>query len=88
MELNTAIHVLADNIWKHGEGKVLCIIPSEYANKQNPASDAVYEELKATHYKLSWEEKAKKVKIVFYSADSFGASLNLGEVVSTRIVKV
>jgi hypothetical protein len=88
MEINKALNVLADYIWTKGPDKVLCIVPSEYAGRDNPVSDAVCDAFNATHYKLSWEEKGKKVKIKFYSADAFGAARNLGKCVSERIVQV
>ena len=91
MKFETALKKLASSIWKSNDSNAIyCIVPSEYSlkNKKNHLDDAIYQKIEATHYKKAWQINGKSVKLIFFKADSFGASYDLGKKVFETVVDV
>lgn len=83
-----ALHQGADgrSIW--------CLVPSCYRNcthersdEEQELDDIIIREHRATHYKLEWVLKGKKVEVLLFTGDGYGAAGNL-ECIHTEVVDI
>lgn len=89
MHFDQALKKLASKIFDYHDPKAIyCIVPSKYSSKKNPSHDCIFKEIKATHYKRTWQKPGESVKLTFYSAESFGASLDLEKKVFETVVEL
>ena len=80
MNVNEALHIIANGIWKHGEiyNGEGCLCPSGIVARvtdYHRASDILIDKLNVTHYSRMWNKRGKTVKLRWYRAEEFGATV-------------
>jgi hypothetical protein len=92
MDKIQAFQILANDIWKKGEGGELCLVPRGFdvhmSETLHDVADFLSSEMGATHYSRKWEEKGKSVQICLFQADAFGAAPVPQKPIHTEIVTV
>lgn len=89
MKFTNALKKIASTVWdKYDPTAVYCLTPSRYSSSKNLVHDSICDKIGATHYKMIWQDKGKSVKLTFYSAECYGATYKLGDIVFTTVIGV